>query len=184
QSLRESTQLSRAPSTSTAAFNLPPPTTKSLLRKLIGKRINNGRVKSRSQPSQHCYSPGFLFPSGAYDSDVVAPEVTVVGTLAPAADMTSFNAAIVSNDGLKLPGRYPSAIRSGVQPRLFGVFHVSIFAPFSARKWTTFGKLLYAAPCIAVSRFLSVTFTSACNVRRYFTSSTHSASVPASSSGA
>src|SRR6267142_971711 len=75
-------------------------------------------------------------------------------------------------------------MRSGVHPHLLVVFQVSIFAPFSARKWTTFGKLLYAAPCIAVSPFRSTTLTFAPNVRRYLTASRHSPSVPASSSGA
>jgi hypothetical protein len=51
------------------------------------------------------YGVGFLLASGAYDSDVVAPEGTDADTVTPAADMTSRSAAIVSNDGLKLPGR-------------------------------------------------------------------------------
>ena len=52
------------------------------------------------------------------------------------------SAAMVSGEGLKLPGRWPSAIASGVQPYLFLRFQTSIFAPLSARSCTIFGKLL------------------------------------------
>ena len=62
--------------------------------------------------------------------------------MTPAARMTRWIASIVSADGLKLPGRKPSAISSGVQPYLFFRFQTSIFAPWSARSWTIFGRLL------------------------------------------
>ena len=56
--------------------------------------------------------------------------------------ITRFKAASVSNDGLKFPGRWPSAIEIGVHPYLFLRFQISIFAPAPARSSTTFGRFL------------------------------------------
>ena len=49
-------------------------------------------------------------------------------------DITSRIATAVTGElTMFMPRCTPSAIRSGVQPRLFGVFHTSMRAPFSAR---------------------------------------------------
>src|SRR2546426_253627 len=83
------------------------------------------------------------------------------GGVTPAASMARRIAAMVGGEGLKLPGRWPSAIKSGVQPYLFSRFHTSTFAPQAASRSTTFGALLYAAPCMAVSPLSSTALMSA-----------------------
>src|SRR5262249_2963807 len=62
------------------------------------------------------------------------------GGVTPAARITRCSAATVSGDGLKLrPGRWPSAITTGVKPALLALFQTAILAPLSARSCTTLG---------------------------------------------
>ncbi len=91
-------------------------------------------------------------------------------------------AASVSAEGRKLPGRFPWAIKSGVQPRLFFRSHTFGSAPLSANTCTNLGQLLYAAPCIAELPFLSTAFMSALCCNKYSTVWMASSSVPADSS--
>ena len=65
-----------------------------------------------------------------------------VGGFTPLASMTAVMASTVTNEGLKFPGRYPSAIRSGVRPSLFFVFQMRMSAPSSWRYWAMEGMFL------------------------------------------
>src|SRR5262249_4181359 len=64
------------------------------------------------------------------------------GGVTPAAFITRRNAATGVGEGLKLPNRNPCAMRRGVHPKRFFLFHTSMRAPFSARNSTAPGKFL------------------------------------------
>src|SRR5947207_13012387 len=80
---------------------------------------------------------GILFPS-PYTS-LVAFAGGRWGGVTPFAAMIRRISAMVSGAGLKLPTRYPSAIRRGVQPQWFARFQVLMSAPWAARKAATLG---------------------------------------------
>src|SRR5262249_24286664 len=96
----------------------------------------DGGLNGLAGPRPH--SPPFFLPSSYPDLGAGGGEF--FGGVTPAARITRCKAATVSGDGRKLsPGRWPSAIVSGVNPLLFARFQTAIRAPRSARSCTTRG---------------------------------------------
>src|SRR5437667_2734329 len=102
-------------------------------------RGQTGRKQSTVGGAKPDYLPDL---ASSYPAGRVAERAVGGGGVTPAMRITRWIASIVSAAGLKLPGRNPSAISSGVQPYLSLRFQMPIFAPRSASNCTIFGRLL------------------------------------------